>query len=392
MVVDGEVPDGTFPCRTVGAAALFAGVEPATDLPGPEYHETSTLLLTSGTTGPSKAVVVPWAAVFQMWSWTPADGLGAGEGLFQAMPMFHNSGRSGFNSCMARGGRYVTRAKFSGTSFWDDVRSTGCVLGALVGPMTQLLHNAPPSPDDADNPLRAVIIGPMIPEMAEFEQRFGVKVGTCYGQTEIGAPLATGWDHGPWAGCGRPRTDYPWTEVALVDEFDEPVPAGEVGELVVRSREPWSLNAGYYKMPEATAEAWRNGWFHTGDAFRCDEEGWFYFVDRMRDTIRRRGENISSFEVENAVLEYPDVLECAAVGIRTPLGDDEVLAGVIVRDPATFEPAALHAFLADRMPKFMVPRYVEVMDDFPRNATTGRVRKHEMRERGLTERTWDRDA
>jgi crotonobetaine/carnitine-CoA ligase len=392
IVVDGDAPDAAFSCRVVNHNEFFDGIEPAAGLPGPEYHHISTLLLTSGTTGPSKAVMLAWAGVFQMWSWVPLDALLPGEGLFIAMPLFHNSGRSGFNNCMARGGRYVTRAKFSGTSFWEDVRSTGCVLAALVGPMTQIVNSAPPQPDDGDNPLRAVILGPMIPEMAEFERRFGVKVGTCYGQTEIGSPLATGWDHGPWAGCGKPRTDYPWTEVEIVNELDEPLPVGEVGELVVRSREPWSLNAGYYKMPEATAEGWRNGWFHTGDSFKRDEEGWFYFVDRTRDTIRRRGENISSFEVENAVLEYPDVIECAAVAIRTPLGDDEVLAAVIVHDPAAFDPAAFIAFLEPRMPKFMLPRYVEVMDDFPRNETTGRVRKHEMRARGLSDKTWDREV
>ena len=392
VVVDGDAAPGTFACAVVAGGAFLDGVEPATGLPEPEYHEISTLLLTSGTTGPSKAVVLPWAGVFQMWSWTPDDALLPGEGLFIAMPLFHNSGRSGYNSCMARGGRMVTRAKFSGTTFWSDVRAHDCVLAALVGPMTQLIYSAPPRPDDADNPLRGVILGPMIPEMADFEQRFGVKVATCYGQTEVGAPLTTGWDHGPTAGCGKPRDTYPWTECQVVDELDQPVAPGEVGELVVRTREPWALNVGYYKMPEATAEAWRNGWFHTGDGFKVDDEGWWYFVDRMRDTIRRRGENISSFEVENAVLQYPGVVDCAAVGIRTELGDDEVLVGVIVNDPDGFDPAALCEFLSTRIATFMVPRYVEVMDDFPRNATTGRVRKHEMRARGLSDATWDRTA
>src|SRR5262245_2874634 len=391
IVLNGMAPDGAFGCMVVNHHEFFESVEPAVGLPGPEYHTISTLLLTSGTTGPSKAVVVPWAGVFQMWSWVPLDGLLPGEGLFIAMPLFHNSGRSGFNNCMARGGRYVTKAKFSGTTFWDDVRSTGCVIAALVGPMTHLIYSAPPKSDDADNPLRSVVLGPMIPEMEDFERRFGVHVATCYGQTEIGAPLATGWDHGPWAGCGKPRTDYPWTECEIVNELDEPLPVGEVGELVVRSREPWSMNVGYYKMPEATAAAWRNGWFHTGDSFKRDEDGWFYFVDRTRDTIRRRGENISSFEVENAVMEYPGIVECTAIGIRTPLGDDEVMAAVIVHEPESFDPAALVAFLEPRMPKFMVPRYVEVMDDFPRNETTGRVRKHELRARGLSANTWDRE-
>jgi carnitine-CoA ligase len=240
--------------------------------------------------------------------------------------------------------------------------------------------------------LRSILLGPMIPEMQQFEKRFGVRVGTCYGQTEIGAPLAIGWDHGPWATCGRPRTDYPWTETRIVDSNDEPVAAGTVGELIVRSPEPWALNMGYYKMPDKTAEAWRNGWFHTGDAFRVDEDGYYYFVDRMKDSIRRRGENISSFEVENFVIEHPGVADCAAVGVPTQLGDDEVLVQVVATDPQSFDPATLIAFLSSRMPSYMVPRYVEVVQDLPRNETSMRVRKHEIRDRGVTATTWDREA
>jgi len=170
------------------------------------------------------------------------------------------------------------------------------------------------------------------------------------------------------------------------------VAVGEVGELVVRSAEPWSLNAGYYKMPEATVEAWRNGWFHTGDAFREDVDGWFTFVDRMRDTIRRRGENISSFEVETLVGEHPDVLECAAVGVPAPLGEDDLLIVVIVRDRAKFDPAALRADLSSTMPRYMVPRYIEVVDDLPRTDASMRVRKHELRARGIGPGTYDADA
>jgi len=233
-------------------------------------------------------------------------------------------------------------------------------------------------------------LGPMIPEMEAFERRFGVQVVTCYGQTEIGTPVATGVDHGPWANCGKVRQDYPWPEVRLVDELDEPVPRGEVGEMVVRTAEPWALNLGYYKMPEESVRAWRNGWFHTGDAFRQDEDGWFYFVDRMKDAIRRRGENISSFEVENYVVEHPLVIDCAAVGIGTAHGDEEVLVAVVVKDG--FDPAKLIAFLEPRMPRFMVPRYVRAMDDLPRNETTARVRKQYLRDEGVTASTWDREA
>jgi crotonobetaine/carnitine-CoA ligase len=374
-------------------AALDAGAaDVGAALVGPQYRDVHSLMFTSGTTGPSKAVITPWAVMYQFWSWVPDDALGPGDGLYCAMPLFHNSGRSAFNYAMVRGARFVLRDRFSATSFWDDVRATGCVTAALVGPMTALLAAAAPGDDDGDTPLRNAILGPMIPDMEEFEARFGVRVATGYGQTETGMAVTTGWEHGPWQNCGRRREDYPWPEVRIVDEFDEPVAPGEVGELVVRSAEPWALNVGYYRMPEQTAAAWRNGWFHTGDAFRCDDEGWYYFVDRLRDTIRRRGENISSFEVETIVAEHPAVTECAAVGVPAELGEDDVLVAVIVSDTDAFEPAELLDFLGPRMPRFMLPRYVQVVDDLPRTEASMRVRKHELRARGVTAATWDREA
>jgi crotonobetaine/carnitine-CoA ligase len=392
VIADGDASAGAgLPFRVLGVDEFLDGAAPATDAEGPLYRDICSILYTSGTTGPSKGVLSPWAMIYQMWSWVPDDGLLPGETLYCSFPMFHNSGKSALNSCLVRGGRFLFRDRFSATHFWDDVRAGGAVLATLVGPMTALMAATPEQPDDADNPLRAIVLGPMIPDMEAFERRFGVKIATCYGMTETGAPFNTTWDHGPWATCGKPRTDYPWSDVAIVNEFDEPVPVGEVGELLVRSREPWALNAGYYKMPDATAAAWRNGWFHTGDAFRCDGQGWYYYVDRMKDTIRRRGENISSFEVENFVLEHPDVADCAAVGVPARYGEDEVFVALVVRDPATFDPAGLIAFLEERMPRFMVPRYLEVMDDLPRNETSMRVKKFELRSRGVTDATWDRE-
>ncbi|MBL7500503.1 AMP-binding protein [Frankia sp. CNm7] len=389
----GAEPGAAWPAGVtiVSLGPALAATEPATDFAGPDVSDVNCLLFTSGTTGPSKAVITPWGLTYQMWSWVPEDTLAPGEALYSAMALFHNSGRSGFNYVLGRGGCLVTRPKFSATHVWADVRRYDCVALALVGPLTALLFAAPPRPDDADNPVRGVILGPMIGRMAEFERRFGVRVATCYGQTEVGAPLATGWDHGPWENTGLPRASWPGFETRIVDDSDEPVPAGQVGELVVRAREPWSMSLGYHGMAEASAAAWRNGWFHTGDAFRADADGRHYFVDRLRDTIRRRGENISSFEVEAAVAAHPGIRECAAVGVRTELGDDEVLVAVIAADPS-FDPADLVAFLDGRLPAFMVPRYVEVVDDLPRTSTTGRVRKNELRARGLPPTAWDRLA
>jgi crotonobetaine/carnitine-CoA ligase len=386
LVVDGSAPAaGSY--TVIALADELEKTKPEKDFEGPDVTYVSTLLFTSGTTGASKAVISPWGLTYQMWSWVPDDMLMPGEALFSAMALFHNSGRSGFNYVLSRGGCLVTRDKFSATTVWDDVRRFGCVALALVGPMTALLYSAPPRDDDADNPLRSVILGPMIPQIADFERRFGVRVAICYGQTEIGAPITSGWDHGPWECCGQRRTTWPFHEVRIVDENDHDLPPGAVGELVVRSDEPGALNLGYYGMPDRSAQAWRGGWFHTGDAFRIDDEGNFYFVDRMNDAIRRRGENISSFEVEAAVAQHPAVRECAAVGVRAEFGDDEVMAVVIV--DADFDPVDLLAFLDGRLPTFMHPRYVTVVEDFPRNATTGRVRKSELRAAGVTAATWD---
>jgi len=378
--------------RVVDRARLLDGAEPASGLPGPECWDLAALLYTSGTTGPSKAVRMPWGAIYQNWSWVPEDAFGPGEGLHCALPLFHNSGRSGFNCVLARGGRFVMREKFSATHVWDEVRRTNCAALALVGPLTALLHSAPPRPDDADNPVRHVILGPMIPEMEAFEARFGVRVCVAYGQTEIGCPLTSGWEHGPASSCGKRRDSYPWPEVRVVDQYDRPLGPDQPGELVVRARAPWGFNLGYYNMDAETVAAWRNGWFHTGDVFTYDIDGNYYFVDRLKDTIRRRGENISSFEVEQYVLAYPSVRECAAVGVRSPLGDEEILVVVIPEPGASFDPAGLMDFLAANTAPFMIPRYVDVVADIPRSETTGRVRKQDLRDRGLPSSAWDRMA
>jgi crotonobetaine/carnitine-CoA ligase len=176
-----------------------------------------------------------------------------------------------------------------------------------------------------------------------------------------------------------------------VDELDRPLSPGSVGELVVRSDEPWVINAGYWRMPQKTADAWRNGWFHTGDAFREDEEGNFYFVDRMKDAIRRRGENISSFEVEAGINSHPSVQESAVIGIPSELGEDEVKAVVVLCPGETLEPRELIEFLVPRMPRFMIPRYIEIVKALPKTDATYRTQKVKLRDQALDDRTWDRE-
>jgi crotonobetaine/carnitine-CoA ligase len=251
----------------------------------------------------------------------------------------------------------------------------------------------PPRPDDIDNPLERVMMGPIIANIDEFMQRFGVKkVATGFGMTEIGFPLVSGWDPPNYRTCGRRREGPPHYEVRIADEWDEPVQLGNVGELLVRSGDPWVMNAGYWRLPDATARAWRNGWFHTGDVFVEDGQGWLYFVDRKKDALRRRGENISSFEVEKGINAHPEVVESAVVGVPSSLGEDDVKA-VIVRSPdSTLTGEELLAWLTDRMPKFMLPRYVEFVDALPKTDGTFRVQKYKLRDAGITGSTWDREA
>ena len=176
----------------------------------------------------------------------------------------------------------------------------------------------------------------------------------------------------------------------LVDANDCEVPVGTVGEMIVRTDRPWGMNSGYYKNPAATASAWRNGWFHTGDAFRCDADGYYYFVDRIKDAIRRRGENISSFEVEADVQSHPDVREVAAIGVPNELSEEDVLIVVAPIDGRVIDPAGLLEFLRPRMAHFMLPRYVRVLPELPKTPSS-KVMKHELRQQGVTGDTWDRE-
>ncbi len=374
-------------------SAFFAGATPADDLPGPEHHDIATLIYTSGTTGPSKGVLVPWAELYEFARLPPDGMIDDGGGYYTVYPAFHVSGKSALYTAARYRGHIAIRETFSLTEFWGDIARFDIKAAGLVGPMAALLMLAPPQPTDADTPLENVFMGPLIPQVEEFKARFGVRVGTGFGMSEVGVPLGSdGFDLANGTSCGRVRQGPPHYEVRIVDEHDEPVPVGTVGELVVRSGDPWVITPGYFNQPERTAAAWRNGWFHTGDAFRCDDDGNHYFVDRIKDAIRRRGENISSFEVEAAVNQHPDVQECAAVAVPSELGEDDIKVVVVPAGGATIDPGQLLVFLEPRMPKFMLPRYVEVVAALPKTDATFRIRKVELRDDGVTTTTWDREA
>jgi crotonobetaine/carnitine-CoA ligase len=289
------------------------------------------------------------------------------------------------------GGSLAYPKGFSSTTFWDDVRRFEATITIAIHGMVSFMLDQPVRADDADNPLRVVYMGPLT-RHDEFAERFGCRVYTAYGMTEVPVPIVSALDPVDGRSCGR-NADPENYELRLVDEHDVPVPVGTPGELIVRNSRPWTINSGYKNMPEATANAWRNGWFHTGDEFLLDEEGNFFFLDRMKDVIRRRGVNISSFEVEEEVRSHPAVKDVAAVAIKNPdmeesAGDEEVKVVVVLEDDTALEPADLVDYLTPRMPRHWLPRYVEFAPELPRTESF-KVRKADLRDAGVTATTWD---
>src|SRR5690606_14032926 len=244
------------------------------------------------------------------------------------------------------------------------------------------------SADDKKHPLRSVIIAPFDENAIAFGRRFNVPTYTEFNMTELSVPLWAGPNPKVPGTCGRARPGF---ELRLVDEHDLEVPVGAAGEVVVRADLPWTLSHGYLNDPDATARAWRNGWFHTGDLMRRDRDGNYFFVDRLKDSLRRRGENISSFEVENAILAHPHVREAAVVPVPGDGSEDEVLAVIALAPGTALEPAALIEFLRDKLAYFMMPRFIRILDALPRTPTQ-KVEKHVLRAEGVTADTWDRAA
>lgn len=387
VVTNGEIAGG--PAGTVAGERLRGSAVPLEPDFTPEPWTIASVIYTSGTTGPSKGVRVPWAQLHATATGTfPFEDLAGDEVFYSPFTLFHMSGKLPPVVMAACGGAVVLRERLSLSAFWDDIRAFGATTTVFSKVATDLIMAEAPTPHDTELPLRQVVMGPVAPDHAAFSARFGVRVGTAFNMTEISVPLRS-WDIADPSSCGRLRLGYPGYECRLVDENDIEVPNGQLGELVVRTAVPWTLNAGYHGYPEKTAAAWRNGWFHTGDAFRRDDEGNYFFVDRFKDALRRRGENISSYEVEMGVVSHPEVAECAVVAAPGGDGGDEIKAVVVRAEGSDLRPEELLEFLTTRMPRFMLPRYVEFVVELPKTPTL-KVRKAELRRDALNASTWDR--
>ena len=383
-----EVIDHASLSAPTGVASLG---DPSPPDPTHTVADPAMVLFTSGTTGPSKGCVLSHRyAVRQAQLMIEHFGLRSDDVLYSPFPLFHlDASVMTVMPALVLGTTAAIGGRFSASGFWAEVRRFRATVFDFMGATLTMLHKRPPAPDDKDHPVR-LAWGVPVPEFApEFEERFGLRLVEAYGSTDAGVPIYQPLDEPRRPGsCGRAIPQY---DIAVVDGADREVAAGEVGELVVRPNEPSLLSDGYYGQPEATLASRRNLWFHTGDLVRRDAEGYVYFVGRTTDSIRRRGENISAFEVEEVVKLHPLVLDAAAYGVPSELSEDDVMVAVVVRPGEVLAPVDLVAFCAERMARHMLPRYVDLVTELPRTPTE-KVEKAVLRSRGITPSAWDREA
>jgi crotonobetaine/carnitine-CoA ligase len=363
------------------------------ELREPKPSDLAAILFTSGTTGPSKGVAMPHGQLFffateiaSLSRLTPADR------YLSVTPLFHaNAQFLAVLPALITGGSVVVRKKFSASRWIDQIREHDVTATNFIGVMMSFVAKQDPRPDDADNKLRVIFAAPTASTLTQnFIDRFGMEaIVEAFGLTETSSPFLTPYGvPRPEGAVGLLAAD--WFEAQLVDpETDQEVERGQVGELVVRTKFPWTFSLGYYNLPEKTAEAWRNLWFHTGDALWQDEDGWYYFVDRFKDALRHRGHNISSYEIEQAIFGLEGVEDVAVIGVPSEVegGEDDVLA-IVVADERVDAPG-VWAWCEGRVPDYAVPRYVRFTEALPKTPTE-KVQKTTLRSEGVTAKTIDR--
>ncbi len=373
--------------HVIGPDSLRGNAAALDDSAEVDHWDIQCIIYTSGTTGPSKGVLSPYLQLYTT-AVVNYGYMGEGESMLVNLPMFHVGGTSPTYCALVRSGTFYLVDGFSTTRFWDQVREGHCTTtSGLIGVMGAFLAKSAPQANDGDNPLKYITMMPVNEQTVELGRRFGFDYVSGFNMTEVSSPLITEMNSRVFGGCGRQRSGV---SCRLVDEHDIEVPVGSPGELIVRTDLPWAMNAGYDGMPEATATAWRNGWFHTGDLFRRDADGNYFFLDRIKDTIRRRGENISSFEVEAAVRGYASIDEVVAIGVASEIEEQEVLIAVTAKPGHSVDPRGLIEFLVPRLAYFMIPRYVRVVPEIPKTETN-KPRKVVFRDQGITADTWDRE-
>ncbi|WP_233859358.1 ATP-dependent acyl-CoA ligase [Paraburkholderia sp. HD33-4] len=348
------------------------------------------ILYTSGTSGPSKGVVCPHGQFYWWGTHTGGDlEVQPGDVLYTCLPLFHTNALNSFFQALMHDAELIVERRFSATGFFDSLITTGATITYVLGAMVPILLSRPPTSKEREHRVRVALAPGVPPQFQEaFTERCGMGLIDGYGSTEtnsvIGGKLHTR-RHGY---MGKLAAGF---DARVVDPNDQPVADGDAGELILRADQPYAFASGYFGMPEKTVEAWRNLWFHTGDRVVRSKEGYFRFVDRLKDAIRRRGENISSFEVEQVLLSHPGIELAAVFAVQSSLAEDEVMASIVLREGCALDPLELIQYCEPRLPYFAVPRYLDFVSDLPRTEN-GKIMKYRLRERAITSTTWDLEA
>jgi carnitine-CoA ligase len=386
---EGKYPDvpagmGAFPDLTRRAGL------PA-DAVAPSAEEPAAIMYTSGTTGPPKGVVIPHEKYLSTArAISLRSELAPGSVLFTELPLFHcNAQEMTTHTALLNDLTAAFAEWFKASTYWEVARDMRATHVSLLIAMINILYKQTERPGDREHSVRvALTAGASKSIWPLFEQRFGVKVIELYGMTECGC--TTLMNPPEKVRVGSVGLPLEFVEAQVVDEQDRPVPPRTKGELIVRPRRPYTMMLEYYKKPEKTVEAWRNLWFHTGDYVWQDEDGYFYFVERKKDVIRRRGENIAPFDVESALNQHPAVLESVVVGVPSPLGEEDVKAYVMIKPGARVGAEELFLFAAEKLPFFMVPQFIEFVDEIPKTANQ-KAQRYLLRSRPHGPRSYDRD-
>lgn len=353
--------------------------------------DTSTILYTSGTTGPSKGVVLSHSAnLFLGRHTSELMSYGNDDVLYTSFPLFHiNAKFTSVFAALESGALLVMEDRFSASRFWDTCRTHGVTAFNYQGALLLMLFKQPPSDSDQAHSVSRAFGAPCPIEIWEpFERRFGLTLTEVYGMTEIAIATENRPDSRRIGSAGRVCEQF---ELQIVDPEDHPVPRGVQGEIVVRPKVPGVMIDRYFDMPNATVEAFRNLWFHTGDRGYLDDDGFLWFVDRIKDCIRRRGENISSFEVEKTLIAHPWIAEAAAYAVESELSEDEVMVSLVLNEDADYDPIELLDWCQERLAHFALPRFLRVVQELPKTPSQ-RTQKFVLRDEGVTPDTFDRES
>jgi len=390
IISEGPVAEAPPSAKPIASAGLSTAEGEMPALPQVSPDDPHIIIFTSGTTGNSKGSLTSNLHVCAQSAWLAESGtLTERDRFLGNLPLFHMAALGNLIGMMRVGGSVAVRTRPTFSNYWQVARETGATYAVLVSSMAGKLMNDPVSPDERNHSMRFFLASPLPAAADAFIERFGLEgLVSGFGSTESSTAICKPIDVENRRGtCGKARKGW---EVRIVDENGNDVPDGVRGELIIRPVRRGFMSLGYFNNEAATEEAWRGGWYHTGDVLERDSDGFYFWRDRLKESMRRRGENVSSYEVERELNTFPGVVESACVSVTGAFeGDEEIKAFIVAHSPVDFAELVRH--VSDKLPHFMVPRFYQLIDELPKTPTM-RIQKMKLKALGRSADDWDREA